>query len=295
MGKGVHPGDPHRLGPGQLGSPCDRRHGRDFDPAAVGPLEHRERQAQVRHGAGERAEAHQVAEPARRPVGELAVPGPRHAILRGLEPEHPAEMTRDPDRSRGVAADLERREPGRHRGGAAARASPRRAADIPRIVAAAEDRAVALPVVAEQGDVRLPEDDRAGPLHACGDGRVGGGDVVPGRRIAGGVPQPLDVEDVLDGHRHAVERAPQFAAGERLVGGDGARARVRVRDDDGVEGRVESLDAAGVQVVRLDRADPAVADRLGELAGGREARAEVRAHAGSGFPAVQPSAARRCR
>jgi hypothetical protein len=119
----------------------------------------------------------------RRPRGPLnpAVSRARHPMLGRLEAEHAAEVTRDANRASGITPELQRRQAGGDRCGASARTPARRARGIPGIIGPAEDGTVTLPVVAEQGDIRLAEEDRAGAEDARGDRSVGGRDVVAGR------------------------------------------------------------------------------------------------------------------
>src|SRR5207237_9620879 len=74
-----------------------------------------------------------------------------------------------------------------------------------------------------------------------------------------------------DRHRHAVQRTPHVALGERAVGRPRTRARARdVADDDRVQGAVVLVDTREVEVEQLQAAELLAADVGGELPRGAE-------------------------
>jgi hypothetical protein len=94
-------------------------------------------------------------------------------------------------------------------------------------------------------------------------------DLPPARR-----PQRGRLKAVLDREGDAVERPPALALRDCLVCLARALPRgVGVERDDGIELRVQSLDAREVVVEQLDAADLALADRVRER--GRGAKGDV--------------------
>ena len=90
------------------------------------------------------------------------------------------------------------------------------------------------------------------------------GDAVLQRADAaeGGRPAGLEVEQVLDRGRHAVQRAERGAAGMSASSAAFARAArvVEALEDEGVEARIAALDAGDQRVHHLDRREVAAAD-----------------------------------
>lgn len=80
----------------------------------------------------------------------------------------------------------------------------------------------------------------------------------------------LEVEEVLDRGRHAVELPELRAAGERLLGVARRRARVvEAEMDERVEARVARLDALDRRLEHFDGRQLAPADPSGKLRNGR--------------------------
>ncbi len=154
-------------------------------------------------------------------------------------PAHAAPVRREADRAADVAAQLQRGHTGRDGGRGATRGPAGGARGVPRVVGRAEDRVVGLPVPRQGRGVGLAEDHRtrtAQPPHRL---RVVFRHVVPGRQPARG-SHACGLVGVLDGHRHAVQRADIVTASQRRVGGVRGDARtVRVEGDDGVQWAVE--------------------------------------------------------
>ena len=105
--------------------------------------------------------------------GIVEVPVRRNDPEARLVPVDAAERRRHPDRATDVGADLETREPHRHRGRRARpRIRPGVRVEIPRIAGGPEDLVVALVVAGPPRHVRLAEDDGSGISDACHDGGV---------------------------------------------------------------------------------------------------------------------------
>src|SRR5439155_1750730 len=118
------------------------------------------------------------------------------------------------------------------------------------------------------------------------------GDVVLERRRACRRPDARDLERVLHGARHTVERPPPVTPSARLVGRAGSRERgVAGERDDRVEAWVVARDPVEDPRRQLDGGDVAATDRAGHLerrgevevanggargAGGQERRADAR-------------------
>ena len=77
---------------------------------------------------------------------------------------------------------------------------------IPGVLGGAEQRAVGLKVGAQLGHVGLAQDHRAGRAQPADQARIRAGEVVLERRVAGRGGKPRDVECLLDGDGHAVQR-----------------------------------------------------------------------------------------
>jgi hypothetical protein len=157
------------------------------------------------------------------------------------------------------------------RGGSSSGGAPRSRLEVPGIVGGSEDLVVALPVPGIDGDVGLPKYHRA-CLPEAGDGcGVLLGDVVREPLRPGGGADAGHLEAVLDGYRDAMEGAQDLASPEGFVScyglGDGL---VLGECDDGVEGRVMSLDASYDVLREFQRGYPAIPDRLDCLREGCE-------------------------
>src|SRR5581483_12497931 len=91
---------------------------------------------------------------------------------------------------------------------------------------------------------------------------VGGRHVVRVELRAGGRPDARDLEGILHRHREPVEQTEGLSPGERAVGAIGSGARAfGVERHDGVDARVQSLDAVEVVVEALAAPDVATAKR----------------------------------
>ena len=132
-------------------------------------------------------------------------------------------MCRDSQRAEQIRAQLERHESGSQRRGSSAGGAARRAREIPRIARSPINGIDALPIAEISRDIGLADDDCPARFEAgYGDGimqrpRRVDARYTPGRR------QPRDIERLLDGHRHAEQRAP-ISPGQCGIGGNGGRA-----------------------------------------------------------------------
>ena len=164
-------------------------------------------------GAGHRREHERdVGDGARdRPDDPEGVPGQRPRIgrdqtRRGAEADDAAVSRRDSERATEVGSHGDRPHAGGHgHRGAAARAA-RGERGIPRIARGAEDRIEGVPAGAELGRVRLAHHDGPGRLETLDHEVVCVGNVVLVDERAPRRANPLGREQVLDRHRHAVER-----------------------------------------------------------------------------------------
>ncbi len=180
-----------------------------------------------------------------------------------------AETGRNADRTADVGAELDRHHAGGHRRRRAAGGAAGRAQRVGRVVGAAIDRIVALPVGEERRHVGLAENHRPGRLqppnhHGVLVGRPALESLhAPGGRQAG------DVERLLDGHRHAEQRRA-LAARQPGVGLRGGGERpVEVAHHHGVDRRVHRLDPLDRRPRQIGGAHLARRKRRRQLAGGR--------------------------
>ena len=157
--------------------------------------------------------------------GQCAVSGTRPCVA--LSPDDAAVVGRLPDRPADVAADSQRRHARRDGGGLAAAGAARGAPLEPRVLGAPENDVVGLPPQGELGHVRLADDDGPGVGQPLDDRRVGGRHVVGEQPRPPGRPQSGCVDAVLDGDRHAVQRAPQRRP--RRAAASASRARSSAR------------------------------------------------------------------
>jgi len=190
----------------------------------------------------------------------------RHAAVGRLEAHQPAERRGDAHRAAAVGADADRTQARRHRrGGAAARAA-RCEHGVPGVARDPEHRTVGEGLEAELREVRLAEDDGAGRLQASDR------DVVRLRHQLGEEPraarraEAARVERVLERERHTVQRAERLALHHRDLRLARGHARDVGRDHaEGVEARVQRLDAGQQRLGDLDGRELLVTDERGDL------------------------------
>ena len=98
---------------------------------------------------------------------------------------------------------------------------------------------------AEVGQVGATDGNRPGAAQPFDDGCVGAGDGVGKGQDRLGGRRAGEVDVLLDGERHAVQRAEVVATDDRPVGRvSGGAGLVVEAADDGVEGRVDVVDAS---------------------------------------------------
>ena len=276
--------------PAQVAGPVrhlGRRHRHGVPVGAVGPCEHAQRERDVAHRAGHRPDVHEALQRLR-PVAR-----DRHPAVRRLQADGAAVARGDADGAADVGAEAERRQPRRERGRLAPGRAAGRAVGVPRVARRPVDPVAGLPPEGELRQVRLAHEDRAGPAqprHRLGVARR---HVVGEEERAARRGQAGDVQRVLGGERHAVQRPHGVAAGQRPLGRARRVLRPLVDGDDGVEGAVQPLGAGPVRRERLDGRDVARADRRRER-GRVEARGIAGVHRRSApRPGVRPRPRRR--
>ena len=198
----------------------------------------------------------------------------RHASERGLVAIDVAPRGRDADRAARIGAFGERQQTVGDRRCAAARRAAGVARHVERIAGRAEQVVVGDTAKPHRRRVGLADEDGAAALDAFGEHAVERRDVVlEGAHAAiGRRPARLEVEEVLDRRRNAVQRRQLGTAHHGLFGLACRRKRaVEVGEDQRVEAGVAVLDPRDGRVHQLYRR---------ELAGPDAARQFCRAHIG---------------
>ena len=211
---------------------------------SVRTTEHAQRQREIARASRDRSDDGQIHRVAGRSVPRTGLEsGGAYQFERRLVGVRAAEMRGDAKRAAEIAADRERAQACRHRGGAAARRSASRASEVPRIVRRPVDRVVALPVAEHHRNVGLADRDRACRFQTIDrDGRPGTHRAFE-RRQSPRVRRSTIRERFLDGDGDAVQRTDVGAVCERLVGLARARARfVAELPDDRVQRRIRAID-----------------------------------------------------
>ena len=186
----------------------------------------------------------------------------RHDAIARLVAEDAAGGSRTPDRTADVAAELERREAGGESGRGTSGRAARRPFQVPWVVRLAEHVVVALRVACVDRQVRLAEDDGAGRAQPGDRHGVDLRNVAAQFGCAGGRAHPDGLKGVLDRHRDAVERAQVPAVGQCPVRGVRLPAGpLDVERDNGVERRVQTIDAVEEEFEVVAGGDPAAANR----------------------------------
>ena len=196
---------------------------------------------------------------------------------RRLEAVDAVEVGRVADGAADVAAQLERRQPGGHRGGGPARGATGGAGDVPRVVGGAVDVVEGLEVAGVEGGVGLPDHDRPGRLQPGHRQGVGGGHVPGQLRGPRGGHQAFGLPDVLDRHGQAVEGTgrpspPRWRCRRRRPP---PRARSGSRATTAFEARVLAVDAVEQVVGQLAGRERPVTDGRHQLGGGGGGGVEV--------------------
>jgi hypothetical protein len=238
--------------------------------AVVRSRQHRQHERGVGHGPGHRSR-HREGVPGQLP----RIDG--HQSGRGAESHDAAEGRGRAQRSAQIRAVGERAHPARegHRRTAARAATGE--GEVPGIPRHPEDRVEGVPTRSELRRVRLADDDGARGLQPGHGQRILGGNVALVDLRAPRGADPLGGREVLDGHRHAVERAERAAAPEpgRRLPRCGQRRLARQRDVR-VHMRVDHVDPGQDGLHDLERRDPAGAIQADQLRRGCEAEITIR-------------------
>ena len=214
-------------------------------------------------------------------AGERAFEEERKGAGEGIRPRdvgHPPERClvaidagprgRNADRAAAVGAFGQRQQPVGDRARAAARRAAGVLGDVEGIARRTEQVVVADPAEAHHRAVGLPHEDAAGLFDMLGEAAMEAGHEVLQRAHAaeGRDPARLEVEQVLDRHRHAMERAQRIALHHRALGLPGRLARiVEAVIDEGGDARIAGLDPRDGGVDHLDRRKLARADAQGQV------------------------------
>lgn len=199
---------------------------------------------QVAHRARQRTDRDTLAKDSRRSreLGDMA--GPRDQAIGRFEPEDPAEVRRDADRSGGIRPDLKWREPGSDASGSTAGASTGRTPKVSWVGGSAVEVAVAIERASQLGHVALAHEDRSRRLEASDDDSIFRWHVMLEWLMARGGPHTSGLERVFDRERHAVQRSEGVAPLHCEVSlGSECQCSICVQRDNRVEGRVVPLDA----------------------------------------------------
>jgi len=160
-------------------------------------------------------------------------------------------MRRDPDAAAQIRAQAERSIAGGHRRALAAAAAAGGAIEVPGVVRPAVNGVVGLRIEKKLRDIGLPDQDCPGRAQALDKLRIlEGQGRLPGLEAdcRGGAG---DIEALLHGHRHSVQRPP---LGASLVGFPSVReGLVEERHHHGVETVVRCLDQLEVRPHGLGR------------------------------------------
>ncbi len=178
-----------------------------------------------------------------------------------------APRRRDPDRAAAIGALGQRQQAIGDRTGTAARRAAGIAGDVEGIAAGPEQVVVADAAKAQDRAVGLAEDDGAGLLDPLGEHAVDVVDLVGERpdSAEGADEAWLEVEQILDRGRHAMQRPQRLARDDRLLGRLGCPARlVEGEVDQGRDARIARLDPRDHRIHHLDRRQLARPDLLGE-------------------------------
>ena len=184
-----------------------------------------------------------------------------------FSPLRPHQDGRQPHRAAGIGADRPGRETGGDRdAGTAARPSGRAMRlQIPRVPRRAEMLVGAPAAHRELDRVGLPQYDHALREKAAGQGGGRRRAAVAPRHRAAGRDAALDVDQVFERDRHAVQRPDRMAGADRLVGRLGGETGVVGIDiDKGVQFRIVRRDARQHCLDDIDRRQAPRRDLGGE-------------------------------
>jgi hypothetical protein len=234
----------------------------------VGPGQHRQFEGEIDSAARHRPVHRKIA--AHRDRRRLRRPGTalRHQIEGRLVGEDATEMRRRAQRAADIGAELQGHEAGGECRRRAARRSARGAAEIPRIIGGAVNVVVALPIPDRDRQIGLADHDSAGGLEPLHRPRVDFCLPVLEFRIAPGRRQAGDAELLLDRHRQSEQRAA-VTPRQSGVGVIGRLSRpVEIAHHNGVDLRVERLDAGDGGVEQLAGGNLPVGKGLRQFASG---------------------------
>src|SRR6185312_9734328 len=185
--------------------------------------------------------------------GEWKNAAPADATIGGLHPGNPALRGGIADRAAGVGAERCRKQPSRQPDAAAAR---RAAGEMPGVPGIARRRPGQVEGRAADGEFmggELAEQDAAGRFEPCRHRRVRGREVVGEQLRMRRRRQPLDIDDVLERVRDAVEGAAPASGGDLGLGLPRHLERpLGQRADEGIEAAVEAIDACEQRRRQLD-------------------------------------------
>jgi hypothetical protein len=174
---------------------------------------------------------------------------------------HAAIRARHPDRTADVAADFERRQTRRQRRAAAPGAAARCARQIPRIVRAAINGAVRLPVGERHRNVGFAEQARTRRKHRARERPVARGPIVFERGDARRLRQPGGLRGFFQRHRQAEQRSALAARECGIRQSRGVARPVRGTDRNRVQRAVAFVDALQMHLDQFDRRNLARAKR----------------------------------
>ena len=207
--------------------------------------------------------------------GEGKDAAPAHPSIGGLDADTRGEGGGDADRTSGVAAHGGEADAGGNGCPRTAAGKPGDAVKVPGVAGPAV--AGAGEIDGELGEVRLAEDDRAGVEQALdGEGMLRGHVIEAGGRGAGG-GRAGDVVEVLDRDGEAVQGAAVDAAGDLLLGDASAvvKLMLAVDVDEGVDLRLDVLEARDDDAHQLDGGEAAALDEARRLGDRQVAKVEV--------------------
>src|SRR5439155_13833529 len=202
----------------------------------------------------------------------------RHASVRGLQADEPAERGGDAHGAAAVAAEGNRAAAARDGGGGAAAAAAGRALEVPRVARHAEERALGHGLVSELRRGRLAEQHRARGLETADGYRVVLGDEIGVEPRAAGRTHAAREQHVLHRHGHAVQETERLALHHRDLRLAREPPRHVVGDEtEGVEAGIDGVDAREDGFGELDRRELLAPDQ-GRALDGRAPDYVVRRH-----------------
>ena len=218
----------------------------------IGTLHQVVQQGGIHYGARHRSRSVEGRAERQYPVG--ADPADRR-----LEAGQAAPRRRQPHRATGIGADRPGREPSgdRHPRAAARPAGGASNRGVPRVPRRAAVLVGAPAAHRELDRMRLADHDQPGGDQAPGErGGTGRPPLAPNLRAAGRNP-PLDLDQILERDRYAVQRADTMSRSDRLVGRLSGEPRLLgVHLDKGMELCIRRLDPRERGIDDIDRREP---------------------------------------